>query len=108
LVIDEPLLPWINDCCGSTTARWRSSSDSRVPLPLKVFVTAVAIVDYLGAVLVIALFHVAELRLGYLGAAAVLLDAAEVGILAGSILSGVLRALGLVPFSRPDAGRAEA
>jgi NhaA family Na+:H+ antiporter len=48
---------------------------SRVPLPLKVFVTAVAIVDDLGAVLVIAFFYTAELKLGYLGAAAVLLAA---------------------------------
>ena len=43
---------------------------SRVPLPLKVFVTAVAIVDDLGAVLVIAFFYTVELKLGYLYTAA--------------------------------------
>ena len=47
----------------------------RIPLALKVFVTAVAIVDDLGAVLVIALFYTAELRLPALGAAAALLAA---------------------------------
>lgn len=39
---------------------------SRVPLPLKVFVTAVAIVDDLGAVLVIALFYTEKLSPGIL------------------------------------------
>jgi NhaA family Na+:H+ antiporter len=56
----------------------------RVPLPLKVFITAVAIVDDLGAVLVIALFYTADVSLsslavaGGLFAALLLLNAAGV------------------------------
>lgn len=43
---------------------------SRIPLGLKVFLTALAIVDDLGAVLVIALFYTAGLNLTFLGLAA--------------------------------------
>jgi NhaA family Na+:H+ antiporter len=68
----------------------------RVPLGLKVFLTALAIVDDLGAVLVIALFYTSELSLTALGLAAavfatlVLLSLAGVRRLAPYVGLGVL------------------
>ncbi|MCW5935200.1 MAG: Na+/H+ antiporter NhaA [Fimbriimonadia bacterium] len=47
----------------------------RVPLALKVFLTALAIVDDLGAVLVIAIFYTADLAISYLGYGAFVLIA---------------------------------
>ncbi len=48
---------------------------SRIPLPLKVFFTAMAIADDLGAILVIAIFYSSDISLVALGVAAVFLIA---------------------------------
>ncbi|AQG79804.1 Na+/H+ antiporter NhaA [Spirosoma montaniterrae] len=55
----------------------------RVPLSLRVFLTALAIVDDLGAVLVIAIFYTQDLQLSYLGMAG--------GIWLGLLLLNYLR-----------------
>ena len=44
----------------------------RVPIELRIFLTAAAIVDDIGAIIVVALFYSDELHLGYLAAAAVI------------------------------------
>ncbi|HKX52340.1 MAG TPA: Na+/H+ antiporter NhaA [Nitrosospira sp.] len=49
----------------------------RVPVELRVFLTAAAIVDDIGAIVVVAIFYSGELHIGYLGSAAVI-----VGLLA--------------------------
>jgi NhaA family Na+:H+ antiporter len=46
---------------------------NRVPLALKIFLTALAIVDDLGAVLVIALFYTTQLAWGYVGLASLIM-----------------------------------
>ena len=80
--------PWI----------WRSKLRcvARVPASLKVFLTAVAIIDDLGAIVVIALFYTSELSLPMLGAAAVgaavlfALNRARVSSLAPYVVVGAL------------------
>lgn len=57
---------------------------SRVPTSLKVFLTALAIIDDLGAVIVIALFYTSDLALVYLG-----LAAAAIAVLFGMNRLGV-------------------
>jgi Na+:H+ antiporter, NhaA family len=67
----------------------------RVPIELRIFLTAAAIVDDIGAILVIAAFYAGDLHLGYLAAAAAiagalaLLSRAHVYSLAPYMLLGV-------------------
>ncbi|MFN3265710.1 MAG: Na+/H+ antiporter NhaA [Deinococcales bacterium] len=69
---------------------------SRVPLPLKIFLTALAVVDDLGAVLVIALFYTSKINLVMLGLAG-LVFAALWGLNAARVKAlPVYLALGLV------------
>jgi NhaA family Na+:H+ antiporter len=48
---------------------------ARVPVELRIFLTAAAIVDDIGAIVVVALFYSGELHLGFLAAAAVIAGA---------------------------------
>ena len=43
---------------------------ARVPIELRVFLTAAAIVDDIGAIIVVAIFYSGELQVGYIAGAA--------------------------------------
>lgn len=68
---------------------------ARVPVELRIFLTAAAIVDDIGAIIVVALFYSTDIHPGYLAAAGVvvvglaLLSRAKVYILSPYILMGV-------------------
>lgn len=64
---------------------------SQVPASLKIFLTALAVMDDLAAIIVIALFYTADLSAWYLGAALVVL-----AILA--IMNRVIRVMALSPY----------
>jgi Na+:H+ antiporter, NhaA family len=63
---------------------------SRVPLSLKIFLTALAVMDDLGAIIVIAIFYSTQFSLGYLLAA--------LGVFAALIVANRMRVLSLIPY----------
>jgi NhaA family Na+:H+ antiporter len=69
---------------------------ARVPVELRIFLTAAAIVDDIGAIIVVALFYSGELHFGYLGAALAvtgalaLLNRSHVYVVAPYALLGLL------------------
>ncbi|HMN04641.1 MAG TPA: Na+/H+ antiporter NhaA [Flavobacteriales bacterium] len=62
----------------------------RVPIPLKVFLTALAVIDDLGAIFTIAIFYSTTIHWGYIGAAA--------AILVVMLILNKLRIVNLVPY----------
>jgi NhaA family Na+:H+ antiporter len=62
----------------------------RIPPALKVFVVAFAVIDDLGAIVVIALFYTAQLSVGYLAGA--------LAVWAGLVVLNRLRVMALVPY----------
>ena len=63
---------------------------NRVPVALKIFLTAIAVIDDLCAIIVIALFYTAELNLNYLAAAG--------GVAALLVVINRLRVMSLIPY----------
>ena len=63
---------------------------NRVPVSLKIFLTAIAVIDDLCAIIVIALFYTAELNLGFLAAAG--------GVAAVLVVVNRLRVMSLIPY----------
>ncbi|MER9306543.1 Na+/H+ antiporter NhaA [Mesorhizobium sp. M0293] len=63
---------------------------SRVPASLKVFLTALAIIDDLGAVIIIAIFYTSGLSLAYLGSA--------FAVIAALVVLNRMRVMTLVPY----------
>ncbi|RWC72598.1 MAG: Na+/H+ antiporter NhaA [Mesorhizobium sp.] len=63
---------------------------SRVPASLKVFLTALAIIDDLGAVIIIAIFYTSGLSVAYLGAA--------FAVIAVLVVLNRMRVMSLVPY----------
>ena len=104
MVVPALIYAVVNSASPETLRGWATSSATdiaftlgviallgrRVPVSLKIFVTALAIVDDLGAVIVIALFYTAELSLPWLAAAAL--------VLAGMIAMNRLRIRALWPY----------
>jgi Na+:H+ antiporter, NhaA family len=104
MAIPALLYLWINWNSPETLAGWAipSATDiafalgilallgSRVPISLKVFLAALAILDDLGAVVIIALFYTAQIQLWALGGVAVMM-----AVLVGMNAAGIKR---LAPY----------